>query len=43
MAAGVMTLGALVGETNEETSNRARLIYWRLIDIIMKIDNIDGE
>ena len=42
MAYAVITLSALVGNSNEDLKTKCKLIYWRLVDIILKLDHIEG-
>lgn len=43
MAIGVIVLASIVGAHNDEIRTKCKLIYWRLIDIILKIDYIEGS
>jgi hypothetical protein len=41
LAVSALATPAISPETTEEQSAKCRLIYWRLLDIVFKIDHID--
>jgi hypothetical protein len=43
MAIGVMAVKTLSSETSADALKKCKLIYWRLLDIILKLDNIEAN
>ena len=43
MALAIIGLSSLNTSRTEETLTKCKLIYWRLLDIIFKLDSIDGQ
>jgi hypothetical protein len=39
----VSALSSLINNEDDEVSAKAKMIYWRLIDIVLKLDHIDGK
>lgn len=43
MALGVSALQYMTATQDNDVNAKCRLIYWRLLDIIFKLDSIDGQ
>lgn len=43
MTYGVSVLGVVCTKSQEEIIAKSKLIYWRLLDLVLKLDHIEGR